>query len=236
MSEPVRVKRFYKDVAVAPAEGGFAILLDGRPVKTQNGAALIASSEALAEAIAQEWRDQGEHIERRSMPLTGMQSAAIDGAGDCDHWREEIVKYLGSDLVCYRAAEPKALAIRQDETWDPYIDFMRQEFGALMMTTAGIVAISQPDATFSAVRSALKNVEAETLFAIQIATAIAGSAALALALWRGAYAPEEIFEASRVDERFQEEQWGVDDEAKAREDRLRTDFLAIARFLELLVR
>ncbi len=235
MSEPVRPKRFYKDVTVVPHEGRYAIALDGRMAKTMQRHVLSAPCEGLADAVVTEWAAQGDHIDRTSMPLTGMLSAAIDGGDeDIGQWREEIVKYLGSDLVCYRAGEPEKLASQQVAIWDPYVEFLRAEFGAILVTTSGIMAVPQADASLVAIRSALTKVAPETVFALQIATAIAGSAVLALALWKGFDEPETIFEASRVDERFQEEQWGVDEEAKAREERLKADFLTVARFLALL--
>lgn len=235
MSETVGPKRFYQEVSIIPHEGRHAIALDGRLAKTMGRSILSAPTEAAAEAIAAEWAGQGEHIDRASMPLTGMLSASIDGgAEDADAWREEIVKYLGSDLVCYRAEEPQALAERQAASWDAYVEFMRAEFGAILVTTAGVMAVPQADASLAAVRAALADISPETLFALQIATAISGSAVLALALWKRFDEPEAIFEASRIDEGFQEERWGVDEEAKAREDRLKTDFLTVARFLRLL--
>ncbi|GJL91407.1 ATP12 family chaperone protein [Hyphococcus sp.] len=234
MTESAQVKRFYKEVTVEERAGRFAVLLDGRPVKTQGRNVLLTPTLNLAEVIADEWAGQVEHIIRSSMPMTGMQSAAIDGADISDEWLEEIVKYLGSDLVCYRAKAHEALAERQAAVWDPYINFMREEFGALLVTTSGIVAISQPETSHGAVRRALKSETPETLFGLQIATAISGSAVLALAMWRHAYSAEEAFEASRVDERFQEENWGTDEEAKTREAQLRADFLTVAQFLLLL--
>lgn len=234
MSEPVRPKRFYKDVSVVPHEGRYAIALDGRMAKTMCRHVLSAPWEALAGAVAAEWAAQGEHIDRATMPLTGMLSASVDGGvGEAEQWREEIVKYLGSDLVCYRAGEPEKLAARQAAVWDPYVEFLRAEFGAILVTTSGIIAVPQADASLVAIRSALTKAAPETLFALQIATAIAGSAVLALALWKDFDDAETIFDASRVDERFQEEQWGVDEEAKTREERLKADFLAVARFLAL---
>lgn len=235
MSEAAGPKRFYKDVAVVEQADRYAIALDGRIAKTVGRRSLAAPTRALAQAVAAEWRGQGEHISRASMPLTAMLSAAIDASeSDAQAWREEIVNYLGSDLVCYRADEPEALAARQAEIWDPYIEFMRRVFGAILITTAGIIAVPQADASLTAVRAALEKETPERLFALQIATAISGSAVLALALWKGEADPGALFEASRVDERFQEGRWGVDDEAKAREERLYGDFMKAAEFLSLL--
>lgn len=235
MSETVRPKRFYKEASVVPHEGRHAIALDGRMAKTMGRNVLCAPTATLADAVALEWADQGDEIDRATMPLTGMLSAAIDAHDDdAEAWREEILKYLGSDLVCYRADTVEKLSARQAAIWDPYVEFMRTEFGAMLVITTGIMAVPQPDASLTAVRSVLSKVASEELFALQIATAIAGSAVLALALWKNLEDAETIFEASRIDERFQEERWGVDEEAKAREDRLKADFLTVARFLSLL--
>jgi chaperone required for assembly of F1-ATPase len=230
-----RPKRFYKAVDVEPREGRYGLLLDGKPAKTASRKGLSAPTEALARAVAGEWEAQKEFIDRHAMPLTGILSASIDGgatlAGEC---REDILNYLQSDLVCYRAEIPAALAERQAAVWNPYIDFMRSEFGALLVTTSGIVTVGQPATSVAAVRRALAPLTVERLFALRIATAISGSAVLALALWKKAFGAEAIFEASRVDERFQQERWGVDEEAAEREARLRRDFLTAARFLALL--
>lgn len=236
MSEPQRIRRFYEKVSVGRHEGGgWVILLDGRTVKTPGGALMRVPVEPLAQEIAEEWRRQADHIDRASMPLSGMLSGAIDGGAEgAAAALDDIVKYLGSDLVCYRAVEPAALADRQSAAWDPYIDIMRGVFGAILVTTAGVVAVAQPETTIARVRRDLRNESPETLFALRIATALSGSAAIALAVWKGASEAEAAFEASRVDERFQEQRWGVDAEARAREEGLRRDFLTAARFLALL--
>lgn len=234
-SEPVLPKRFYEAVSVEAMDDRFAISLDGRRAKTAGGNILSAPTKVLADEVAEEWNAQENHIDRKTMRLTGILSAAIDGGEDGRReWIDEIVSYLGSDLVCYRADVPEALKIAQSECWDPYIDFVRNEFGAMLVTTTGIVAIGQPDASFQSIRRALEAETSERLFALQIATAISGSAVLALALWKGFVEPTKIFDASRVDEHFQEARWGIDDEAKAREEHLKKDFLTTSKFLSLL--
>lgn len=229
------IKRFYTDVSLDEAGGRFEIRLDGKRARTRAKNPLSAPTKPLGEAVAAEWDAQEDRIDQSAMPLTCILSAAIDGEESAaEKWRSEILAYLGSDLVCYRAEEPAALAERQAEVWSPYLDYVRSEFGAPLVTTSGIVAVAQPEIATGAVRKALEDEAPETLFALRLATAIAGSAVLALALWRGAFAPEDVFEASRVDEHFQEERWGVDEEAKAREDRMRAEFLSVSRFLALL--
>lgn len=230
-----RIKRFYKAVSVGEESGRFQVLLDGKKARTRDKNPLAAPAKALAEALAAEWDAQADFIDQNAMPLTGILSTGIDGGEDAaEKWRDEILDYLKSDLICYRAIEPAALVRRQTESWDGYIEFMRAEFGAALIVTSGVVAVDQPQIAVDAVDKALSAQLPEILFALRLATAITGSAAMALALWRNAFAPEDIFEASRVDERFQEERWGEDDEAKARENRLRAEFMSVSRFLALL--
>lgn len=230
-----RIKRFYHSVGVKPDREGYAAQLDGRPARTKSGKLLSASTKALAEAVAAEWSAQGDTIDHRTMPLTGLLSAAIDGGEEAAaDWRAEILNYLGTDLLCYRADRPQALTELQAAVWDPYLDWLRREFGAALVTTRGVAAIGQPGAAVEAVRRRLEGQSTPMLLGLRTAAAIAGSAVLALALWKQAFPAEEIFNASRLDEHFQEKQWGVDLEAEAREEAMRREFLCVARFLALL--
>ncbi len=143
----------------------------------------------------------------------------------------EIARYLETDLVCHRADTPAALRERQQMVWAPYLSWFENEFGAVLNVAAGIIAVAQPEAAAASVKAALKDQPLEIVQALKTATSIAGSAVLSLALWRGAFPAEQIFEASRVDERFQEEQWGEDAEAKARENMMRDEFMKAAALL-----
>ncbi len=235
MTNPVRIKRIYKDVAVKPLGEGYSVTLDGREAHTPGGAVLAAPSENLAAAVAMEWDAQGECVDRQTMPLTALLSAAIDaGETGATQWRVEILTYLGSDLLCYRAETPAALAERQQQVWDPYIDWLGGEFGARLAVTQGVTAIAQPDEAITQVAHALEAPPGFALFGIYTATNISGSAVLALALWKGAWPVEDIFAASRLDEHFQEQTWGADAEAKAREQQMQRDFIAIAEFMRLM--
>lgn len=230
-----RIKRFYDSVSVKPDRDGYAVQLDRRPARTKSGKSLSVPTKALAEAVAAEWSAQGEILDHRAMPLTALLSAAVDGGEEAAaDWRAEILNYLETDLLCYRADRPQALNERQEAVWAPYLDWLRREFGAALVTTTGVAAIGQPGAAVEAVRRRLEGLSTHMLFGLRAAAAIAGSAVLALALWKQAFPAEEIFNASRLDERFQEEQWGVDLEAKAREEAMRKEFLCVATFLALL--
>src|SRR5947209_10771325 len=144
-ARPALPKRFYKEVAVAPDADGFVVTLDGRKLKTPAKADLILPTHAAAEAVAQEWRAQGEDIDPRTMPLTRLVNSALDGvAREIESVIADIVRYAGSDLVCYRAAEPAALVAAQSEAWDPVLAFARDELGARLICIDGITFAEQP--------------------------------------------------------------------------------------------
>lgn len=230
-----RVKKFYKSVSVEPREDAFAILLDGRPAKTPARADLAAPTSALAGAIADEWRGVGDSVDFNELALTRLATTAIDlGNRDRKRWIEDVVAYLNSDLLCYRAARPAALAGRQDGTWSPYLAWAEQALGAALCVTVGVTQVAQPDDAALGARQRLSAMNDWTLIGVKTATEIAGSAVLALALEARAFPAADIFSASRLDERFQAEQWGVDEEAAAREARLQADFLSVAKWLDLL--
>lgn len=233
-TEEKKLKRFYKSVAVESRDNGCAILLDGRTAKTAGRNTFVAPTQSLGDAIAAEWDAQGDFIELHLMPLTALLAGSIDSAvAAVDDPIEEVLEFLGTDLVCYRADAPMALVERQSSVWNPYVEWLEAACGARLVTTKGIVAVAQSDAAIIAARSFLGDETPPVLHGIKAATEITGSAVLALALWKGGFDPQAVFEASRVDEIFQEERWGVDDEAKARTQRLAADFDAVARFLNL---
>ena len=235
MSEAVRVKRFYKEVEVKPHGDGVAVFLDGKTAKTKGRRPLAAPARALIDAVAAEWNAQEDELDLRSMPLTRLLSAVLDGEEtSSNEWRDETLNYLSSDLLCYRAEMPAALVERQQATWDPYLDWFEKEFGAALTVTCGISAAVQPDAATASVLQMVEELSSPSLFAIYMATRLNGSAVLALALWKKAETPEAVFKAARLDEHFQEERWGEDAEAKEREQDLEREFLAIACFMRLL--
>lgn len=230
-----RIKKFYSSVAVAGRDGRFVLLLDGREAKTPARGPLSAPTRALAEALAAEWEGAGETVDFDAMTLTRLASTAIDLASrDRAQWTEEVLKFLASDLVCYRADEPAALIERQSALWSPYVDWARDVLGAPLRVTAGVIAVEQRPALIAAARARLEAMDAWTLIGVKTAAEIAGSAVLALALEAGAFPPADVFKASRLDEHFQAERWGTDAEAAAREARLEAAFMAAARWLRLL--
>lgn len=231
---PQTLKRFYTSATTAPAAEGFAILLDGRPAKTPKRAPLAAPSRALAEAVAAEWSAAGATIAQDDLRLTRLVATAIDHAEQAEDWRREIARFAAHDLLCYRAEAPAALAARQAAVWDPYLAWARGAFGAPFVVATGVVAAPQPDLALSAIRGATAALSGWRVLGVKAATEILGSAVLALALERAAFAADDILAASRLDETFQAERWGRDDEAEARAARIADDFAAIARYLASL--
>jgi chaperone required for assembly of F1-ATPase len=225
------MKRFY---ARATTDGA-RLLLDGKPAKTRAGNMLEAPTPALAAAIAEEWDKQGERINLAAMPLTKHASTAIDLAErDGARWRGAILVYVVADLLCYRAEAPEALTERQALAWDPILDWARDTIGIGLIATRGVSHVGQPAIAVRAAEAMLECADAHALTGMRTAADATGSAVIALALWKQAFDAERLFAASRVDENFQAERWGVDNEASARADSLRAEFMAASRYLDLL--
>lgn len=232
--KPSLPKRFYKDVTVAYEDGAMAVRLDGKPVRTPGKAALAVPGRALAEAIADEWRAQGERIDPAAMPLTKLANSAIDGvAGQVDAVIDDILAYARADLLCYRAGGPDMLLAAQARHWDPVIAWAKDELGAPLSLTEGIVHVRQPESSIAVLKDEIAKADAFGLTALHVMTALTGSALLALAVARKRLSPEEAWDAAHVDEDFQISQWGEDSEAKARRAAHKRDFDAAARALRL---
>jgi chaperone required for assembly of F1-ATPase len=229
------MKRFYKNVAVGVADGAHQILLDERPVKTPARQALAVPSERLAQAIAEEWRAQGEEVDPRSMPLTGLANAAIDRvAPDKASFAEGLARYGESDLLCYRAEAPSGLVARQAELWDPPLAWARRRFNIDFEIVEGIMHRPQPANTVEQLGRAVAARNAFELAALSPLVTIGGSLVLALALIEDEIDPETGWSAATLDEQWQLEQWGADAEAEKALDTRRRDFEAAYRFLKLL--
>lgn len=231
------MKRLYRDVAAVPAEGGFAVTLDGKPVRTPAKAALVVAGRALAEAIAAEWQAQGERVDPSTMPLTRLASTAIDLVAPR---RAEIVamiaKYAATDLVCYRADGPPELVERQHRAWQPLIDWARERYNAPLEVATGIMPCDQPAASLAALTARVASHDPWQLTALNLATAASGSLVVALALAEGRLDAEAAFAAAELDASFQIERWGEDPEQTQRRRALKEDIEAAARFLALVAR
>ncbi len=229
------IKRFYKTVSIAPAENAFAILLDGRPVKTTKGAPLHVPTQAFAEALAKEWRAQDTEILPHTMKLTRLAIAAIDGAADHAAIAAEVAAYAKSDLLCYRAEGPDVLVIRQSRAWTPILDWLEQTHGAKLKHTTGVGYIEQPPEALAALSAHTAALAPLPLVALHTLTAITGSLALGLAVLSRHLTATEAFALSRIDETFQAEKWGTDAEAEQRAQNLLADLNAAEQALKLSI-
>ena len=229
------MKRFWKDVSFAEQGEGWSIRLDERPVKTPARVPLNLPTRALAEAIAEEWSSIEGDIDPRAMPLTGFANAAIDRvAADKEAFARGITKYAEADLACYRAEGPRGLVSRQEEQWDKLLAWARRRFDVDFTATTGLMHVDQPVGTIERLSHAVSTLDPFRLAALQSLVTIGGSLVAALAVQEKAISPEEAWEAVSLDDRWQIEQWGADDEAEAALENRRRDFLAGARFLDLL--
>lgn len=235
-SRPSLRKRFYERAHVAEMDAGGAtqIMLDDKPVKTPARHALAAPTRPLADAIAAEWHAQKEVIDPASMPLTRLANASIDAVRDAPvPVAEEIAKYLGTDLLCYRADAPAALVDMQSAAWDPVLHWAREQFGAQFVLAQGVVHVPQPHAAIAAVRAAIPD-DPWRLAAVSSITTLTGSALLALALAAGPLDADAAWAAAHVDEDWQMSQWGRDDLALERRAFREVEFRAAVTVLRLL--
>ena len=211
------MKRFYKEVSVAHGINGFAVLLDGKPVKTPGRRALALPTERLADAIAIEWQSQGAEITAATMPLLRLANTVIDGVAiNPADVVAAILRFGENDLLCYRAHQPPELANRQAQGWDPLLDWVRQRHGAVMNVAEGFGHIDQTPDALGALRQALEEFDPFALAALHVIASITGSTVLALAVAEGFIPGAYAFQMSRIDETYQIEKWGEDAEAQKR--------------------
>lgn len=228
-------KRFYANVGVVEAEEGWAVTLDGRPVRTPARAVLAAPTRALAELVAREWDDQGETISPEAMPATRLVNIALDRAPAARAaLAEEIVRYASTDLVCHIEPDEQGLRARQEGGWTPLRAWAEEALGLRLVPVEGVVAAPQPEASLAAARRAALALDDLRLTALAHATALLGSAVLALALLHGRLDAEGAFALSRLDEVWQAERWGEDAEAAARARLLAADLAAVEAVLKAL--
>ena len=224
-------RRFYETVTTVEGADGHAVRLDDRPVRTPARRVLAAPTPALAEAIAAEWQAQKDIIDPAEMPLTRLANAIIDGVAEAPlPVADEIAKYLGSDLVFYRAGSPPGLVERQTRHWDPILAWARQALGADFKLGEGVVYVAQPEAALAAARAAIP-LEPWRLGAVHAITTLTGSALIALAMAGGALSADAAWQAAHVDEDWNMAQWGRDEMAMARRDFRFAEFQAAATVL-----
>lgn len=225
-------KRFYKTASVREADGAFQVLLDDRLVRTPARKPLALPSRALAQAVAAEWDAQAETIDPARMPLTRLCNSIIDGVTERkDAVAADILKYLASDLLFYRADGPEGLIECQAEAWDPPVLWARDRHGAHFILAQGVVHVAQPPEAIEAIRRAM-TADAWRLGAMHAITTLAGSALLAVMLEAGAIGAEEAWNAAHVDEDFNMRTWGSDEQAEARRAFRAAEFRAAMQVLE----
>lgn len=229
------MRRFWKQADVVEVESGFGVNLDGRQLKTPGRSDLVVPTKALADAIAVEWQDCGETIDPRAMPLTGLANAAIERvAADRKAFADGLASYAESDLTCYRADGPAALVARQSESWDAPLGWARRRYDVDFATCSGVMHVAQPEETVRKLTHAVASLDDFQLAGLSPLVTIGGSLVAALAVLEEMMPAEQAWEAVSLDDRWQLEQWGEDPEALAALDARRRDFMAAARFLELL--
>ena len=229
-----KAKRFWKEVSVAGSEAGWQVLLDGRPMRTPAKAALDLPTEGLAQAVAEEWRAQEGEIRPEQMSHTRLANSAIDKVRPQRPAVVEIVAAYGaSDLLCYRADGPEPLVARQAEAWDPMLAFAAERLGAPLTTTTGVIPVAQPEPSLAALVRSVEAHDDFTLAALHELVSLSGSLVLGLATSMGFEPAANLWARSRIDETYQEETWGHDDEAAEVAERRQAAFLFASGFLEL---
>ena len=229
------MKRFWEAAVAIATEDGYAIALDGRRVKTPAKADLILPTEDMANAVAAEWNNVGDTIDPREMPLTGLANAAIDRiAPDKEQFAKGVALYSESDLTCYRAEGPDALVQWQQEAWDVLLEWARRRYDVDFAICTGVMHVEQPADTVRKLSHEVMALDAFYLAGLSQMVTIGGSLVAALAVNEEMMPADSVWEAVSLDDRWQLEEWGEDAEARAALDARRRDFLAAARFLELL--
>jgi len=227
------MKRFYKNVTVDETGDGFRFLLDGKPVQTPARQPLLLPTRALAEAIAEEWRAQGDEMLPLAMPLTRLVNAVLDGVRAT---RADVIaailRFGENDLLSYRAEAPVALVARQLD-WNIYLDWAAERHGARLAVTSGIRHVEQSAETLAALRLAVSGLSDFHLAALHVLASVTGSLVLGLAVLDGRLTADEAFALSRLDDSYQADRWGIDREAEQRAGRLAAEMGHAAELISL---
>ena len=230
-----RPKRFYTSAEAGPVDGGFGVLLDGRPVKTPAGKRMALPTAALAGLVAGEWAAQGERLIIDDMPATRLAFTALDRAPEArEEVAAEIVARIGADALCYFAEGPDVLTRREAAHWGPLLDWAEADLGLELVRVSGLMHLPQPEATLERARTLALELGDFELTGLVVAAGLYGSAILAFAVQRARLGGEAAFDLSRLDEAFQEERWGIDEEAAYRTARLRHEAVVLEQWFAAL--
>jgi len=228
-------KRFWKTAEAAQQEHGYAVRLDGRPVKTPAKASLIVPTRALADAIAREWDAQEETVNPNAMPMTRSANAAIDKvARQHAEVADMVADYGDTDLLCYRADAPSELVDRQAAEWTPYLEWARDRLKVHLVPISGVMYAPQPEASLDRLRAMVHEMDAFELTAFHDLVGMSGSLILGLAAARDLRPIEDIWNSACLDDIWQQEQWGEDAEAAQEAMRKRAAFFHAKAFLDLV--
>lgn len=227
-------RRFWKIASPAPVDAGWTVRLDDRPVKTPAKALLVVPTEAMAQAIAAEWDAQEREVRPETMPVTRAANSALDKvATQYDEVAAMLAAYAGSDLLCYRATGPEPLVARQSQAWDPLLAWARDALGLFLTVTSGVMPVAQAPDVVPRATALAAGLGPFRLAAFHDLVAISGSFILAMAVIRGQLSVADAWAMSRIDELWQIEEWGEDDEAMALAAARWADFERAARFYDL---
>ncbi|WP_319528943.1 ATP12 family protein [uncultured Cohaesibacter sp.] len=222
-------KRFYKDVTISEDDGGYRVLLDGKPIRSPAKNIISVPRLAMAEALQAEWDAQDKEIDPATMPMTRLVNSTIDGVEEArEAILDEIIAYLGNDFLCYPASHPERLVERQKAHWMPVLDWAEGELGGRFVQASGILAVEQSPVMGEALRRHWQSLDRFQLGAAHVLMTLTGSALLPFALWRAFLDEEAVWQAAMVDEDWNIEMWGEDEEATKRRDFRRRDFDAAA--------
>lgn len=229
-------KRFYKDVGVAPVDGGFVVTLDGRQVRTPGKKIpVVVPASAIATTMAEEWAAQGEFINPADMPMVRLINSAVESGNETiPAFRKEVIKFAASDLMLYRADAPQELVSEQELVWDKALVKLARHFGVRFQPTIGIIHQAQPQASLDRLAETLDDENLFVLTALVNVTGLTGSGLLAIGLWHRLFSADEVWQAAHVDEDYQIGLWGQDEEAAARRAQRRVEFDTAVAVLDAL--
>ena len=231
------MKRFYKQTSWQRSgdDAGYAVYLDQRELKTAAKRHLILPTEAVTHAVAEEWRAQDEDIDPASMPMTAYSFTALDVVADkVAAVQDEVARYGETDLLCYIIDEPAEISQRLTAAWQPMLDWSAKSLDAPLTTTAGLMAIDQPAESVAALRRHVVALNLFELTAVQTMTSILGSLVLSLAIVTGQITADQAFDLARLEEAFQAEQWGQDEDDAEKQAKDRAELLNATRFLQMV--
>ncbi|GAB5348132.1 ATP12 family chaperone protein [Alteriqipengyuania sp. 357] len=219
------MKRFWKDAELTQVDGGWQVTLDGRPVRTREGAPQVVPTQALGELLRSEWAAAPEDVRPEDFPLRDLADRALDSiAADPEPVVTRLLGFADGDTLCYRAEPDEAVARRQAQVWEPIIGEIEGELGIALTRTHGILHRPQPAESLTAIRKRIEKENAFVLGGLDVAGSLAASLCIALSGLRDDTDPKELWAAANLEEDFQAEQWGIDPEAQARRDEREAEF------------